>query len=417
MFNNDPTITVFEHQLLRPGDNPEGVPFTEAHWQVLVQMHSHLPRPYYTLTHRGIKLSHYVGVLKTPYFTLEVLPKADTQPVPAVWRRLLIELVATCSSVSVDHAAATVSSFRAHALLEVYLLDFLTQVERLFRRGLTKQYQSVAENCRAIKGRLRFAEHARRNGVHQERFFVEHAVHTIDHPMHRLIKKALRLIAKVSSDPVVRQRTYRLLHSLAQVSDVSLEQLRSTKLTFNRHTERYYTAATAAQQLIAASFSHVYRGNTHQGFAFMLDMNRLFEEFIYQRLQRLSIAHGFTVHRQTTQSLWGTTKARPDILIQFADGRKNVVVDTKWKVLLQARPSAEDLHQIYVYNQLFGAQRGILLYPKVHHLPRQHHRFGGPGHTSAEVHFIDIADHQGGQINPQLNQLLLQMLEPVSRNQ
>lgn len=416
MRERPPVITAFEHQLLRVGDAPEGAPFTEARWQALVQMHPHLPRPYYTLTHRGVKLSHYVGVLKTPYFTLEVLPKADTHPEPAVWRRLLVELVAACS-LSVEHTAAAVPSFRAGSLLEVYLLDFLTQVEQLFRQGLIKQYQPVSENCFAAKGRIRFAEHVRRNVVHQERFFVEYAAHTIDHPLHQLLKKALQGVENGSSNPTTRQRTHRLLHSFAHVSDESLAKLKSTKIVFTRYTERYRIAVTAAQQLLAANFSHVYQGNTHQGFAFMLDMNVLFEEFVYRRLQRLSLAHGFTVHRQTTQSLWGTTKARPDILIKFAAGRKNVVVDTKWKILLQPRPSAEDLHQIYVYNQLFDAQRGILLYPQVHSLPQRQHRFEGPNHSSAEVHFINIADAQQARINPQLDDFLLQMLEPASDSQ
>ncbi len=365
--------------MLRLGDAPEGVPFTEARWQVLVQLHPQLPRPYYTLTHRGIKLSHYVGVLKTPNFTLEVLPKADAHPVPAVWRRLLIDMVATCASLSVNHAAVATPSFRADSLLEVYLLDFLNQMERLLRQGLIKQYQSVAENCFAAKGRLRFAQQVRRNAVHQERFFVEHAVHSIDHPLHQLLKKALRVVANASSNPSIKQRTRHLLLSLAPVSDASSERLASARITFDRHTERYRTAVTAAQQILAASFSHVYQGNTHQGFAFMLDMNRLFEEFVYRRLQRLSTAHGFSVHRQTTQSLWGTTKARPDILVKFSEGQKNVVVDTKWKVLVQARPSAEDLHQIYVYNQLFEAERGILLYPRVHDLSQRQHRFRRAG--------------------------------------
>ncbi len=161
MLDTPPVITVFEHQLLRPGDTPEGVPFTEAHWQTLVQMHAYLPRPYYALTHRGVKLSHYVGVLKTPHFTLEILPKADAQPVPTGLRQLLIELVAACSSLPVDHPAMAVPSYRADSLLEVYLLDFISQVERLCRSGLVKQYQTVAENCGAVKGRLRFAEQAR----------------------------------------------------------------------------------------------------------------------------------------------------------------------------------------------------------------------------------------------------------------
>ncbi len=245
---------------------------------------------------------------------------------------------------------------------------------------------------------------------------MEHAVHTVDHSLHQLLKKASQVVESVSLNPATRQRTRRLLHSLARVSDEPLEKLKSTTIIFNRHSERYLTAVTAAQQLLAANFSHVYQGSTHQGFAFMLDMNALFEEFVYRRLHQLSATHGFTVHRQATQSLWGATKVRPDILVKFTDGRKNVVVDTKWKVLQQPRPSAEDLHQIYVYNQLFEAERGILLYPQVYNMPRQQHRFGGPGHTTAELHFISIANDQQARINPQLDQLLLHMLEPTSKS-
>ena len=414
MRDRAPVITVFEHQLLSVGDAPGGVPFSESRWQTLVQLHASLPRPYYTLTHRGVKLSHYVGVLKTPHFTLEILPKADQHPVPQVWRQLLIELIASCSSLPVDYPATPVPSFRAGALLEVYLIDFLTRVEQLCRQGLLRQYQPVTENSPALRGRIRFAEHVQRNAVHQERFWVEHTVHSRDHPLHQLIKRALILSREVSPTPAVQQYTRRLLHHFSCVSDKSVAQLTARKVVFHRYSERYRAAVTAAQQLLAASFSHVYRGTTHQGLALLLDMNLLFEEFVYRRLEQLSSRQDFNVRRQTTQSLWGATKARPDILIAFPDGRKNVVIDTKWKVLTQPRPSAEDLHQIYVYNQLFDAQRGILLYPRVNNLPQQQHRFGGPVTSYAEVHFIDIADPQRIRINPQLDDFLLQLLKPAT---
>lgn len=411
MSNSAPVITVFEHQLLRIGDAPQGVPFDEGYWQTLVRLHPVLPRSCYTLTHRGIRFSHYVGVLKTPRFTVEILPKADAHPTPAVWRQLLVEMVATCSSRAVHHTADAIPSFRAGALLEVYLLDFITHVERLCRQGLIKQYRPVAENSLTAKGRLRFSEHVRRNAVHQERFFVEHAAHSIDHPLHQLLKRALQLVAQASSNASIRQRARRLLHHLAAVSDVSVAQLQAMKVTYHRHTARYRLSVTAAQQLLSASFSHMYHGVTHQGFALLLDMNLLFEEFVCRRLERLSASHGFTVRRQTTQSLWGSVKVRPDILVEFSDGRKNVVVDTKWKVLTEPRPLAEDLHQIYVYNQLFEARRGILLYPQVHDLSGQQHRFTGPGCSFAEVHFIAIADQQSARISPKLDQSLLQLLE------
>jgi 5-methylcytosine-specific restriction endonuclease McrBC regulatory subunit McrC len=41
------------------------------------------------------------------------------------------------------------------------------------------------------------------------------------------------------------------------------------------------------------------------------------------------------------------------------------VLDTKWKVPPNGLPSDSDLQQMFLYNELLGSQRAILLYPKV----------------------------------------------------
>ena len=408
-----PVITVFEHQWLRVGDEPGGVLFSQAHWEALVRLHPALPLPYYALTHRGIRLSHYVGALKTPSLTLEVLPKADAHPgaSPPHWRQLLVAMLAECRYLKRYRQQVPMPTSQADVLLDVFLLDFLAEVEGLCRQGLVKQYQPTEENARAMKGHLLFAQHLRRNAVHQERFFVRHQVHSTQHPMHQLLKQALHVVAQWSTHPLVQRQSHRLLHYFASVSEAPNARLLSTSFTYDRQTAAYRPAITFAQQVLAARFSHVYHGHTHQGFALLLDMNLVFEEFIYQRLRKLASVQGFAVHRQTTRSLWGETKVRPDLVVELPGGQGNLVIDTKWKVLTKPRPAAQDLHQLYVYNQLFQARKGILLYPNVYDLPLRRQRFDGPGHSYAEVNFIKIASDQGTGLNPRLDESLVALLQ------
>jgi 5-methylcytosine-specific restriction enzyme subunit McrC len=42
-----------------------------------------------------------------------------------------------------------------------------------------------------------------------------------------------------------------------------------------------------------------------------------------------------------------------------------LVADTKWKVLRDAAPADDDLKQMFVYSELFGAARSVLVYPAV----------------------------------------------------
>ena len=206
---------------------------------------------------------------------------------------------------------------------------------------------------------------------------MQHQTHSVQHPLHRLPKQALRVVARVSFHPLVRQQSRQLLAYFAAVPDTAEPLLPPRR--YNRQTIAYRAVATMAHQIVRAHFPHVYQGQRRQGLAMMLDMNVIFEEFVYQRLRRLAVTRDFAVHRQRSRPLWGTSKVRPDIVVELPDGRGNVVIDTKWKILKRPRPAAEDLHQIYVYNQLFAARKGVLLYPQVYNLSAQKRRFDGPG--------------------------------------
>ena len=68
------------------------------------------------------------------------------------------------------------------------------------------------------------------------------------------------------------------------------------------------------------------------------------------------------VKEQNRIPFWETRGLRADIVVETAD--KKFVIDTKWKVLKDNKPSDSDLKQIFVYNLHYNTDLSILLYPK-----------------------------------------------------
>ncbi len=103
-------------------------------------------------------------------------------------------------------------------------------------------------------------------------------------------------------------------------------------------------------------------------------MNVLFERFVYVQLKRAEAKIAFpqiSFKAQSSRRFWsaaGIQKSiRPDIIAQIGTGpdHERVVLDTKWKIPGEGRPSDADLQQMHTYNVQFGAHRSYLLYPRV----------------------------------------------------
>ena len=401
------TLQVYEHESLDIGQVRNGIVFTEAHLKALVRLQAQLRQPFFNLTYRGIRFSHYVGTIQIPGLIIEVLPKVDApRPAsPLLWRNVLMKMLTACRMIRPLTLAGAATRHSAATMSEAYLAQFLAETEALCRRGLRKQYGLVEENMTTFRGAPQFAQHIRHNFAHKERLYARYQHRTLEHPLHAILKQAL-IVIELLKHPFLSRKAQLLLRYFETVPDTADA---SSHILYNRHTEPYRTAVTMAQHILQHHFPNLYGHHTTPGLVLMLDMNLLFEEYIYQTLRRAPLPPGVKVARQVSRDFWGKTKVRPDLLITLPDNQPPIIIDTKWK-MLKGRPSSNDLQQIFVYSHLFGAQRAILLYPEASAVAERR-RFHVPHPSEGEVNFVRIIDYERQGLNPSMGKELVALLD------
>lgn len=404
-------IQVFEHQRLMIGDEVQGVIFAEEHFRILAQHAGLGDGKYFSVLHRGIRFSHYVGVLQAGRLTIEILPKASRpgEQGHAVWQQVLLDMLRACRLLKVEALPAASLSLRPNSILGLYIAVFLEETETLLRQGLARHYSRHSGSLPALKGRLLFQHQAWKNLAHKERFFTEHESYSYEHLFNRIIGSALLVLQRLALPPGLEAKLQSLAHRFPALPPVDASKLEWEKLSFNRKTARYQGALETALLLLRSCRPDI-RAGRHPLIAILFDMNLLFEEYVFRQLAGLS-AEGLQVYRQMSRPFWERRYVQPDIVLEY--GGRRFVLDTKWKALQRASPNMEDLRQMFVYTQLFDAPHGVLLYPQVYGLsglpPKPFSKAASQGKgTDCRALFVDII--RDGQLNRRLGEEILGML-------
>ncbi|MDN3594645.1 McrC family protein [Zunongwangia endophytica] len=318
---------------------------------------------YFDLRYNGVKFKNYVGVFQVDDLTIEILPKIDSQEKDKkLWHDVLISMLKVTKKLNVQKVGnANVSKQNLH-LLDIYFDWFLDEVEKLIHLGLIKQYNRETGNVKALKGKLEFAGHLRKNLIHKERFYTTHQVYNKDHLIHQILGYALAIIENFSKGSSIYSRCKSVQLDFPEVKQVSIDHRTFSRLKLNRKTSAYKTALEIARFIILQYAPNIKHGQESM-IALLFDMNSLWEEFILNRIKysaRKSEDH-IEVYGQRSKRFWQNVTIRPDIVVR--KNEKITIIDTKWKNIGSSKPSTQDLRQMFVYNEYWDSSESILLYP------------------------------------------------------
>lgn len=365
-------IQVFEHTALTVRH-----PFTKAHFRRLVQYNERHGNRYFDIGLNRIHFRSHVGAIQVGNLTIEILPKADREPesseLKTKWQGALIDMLRLAGFIKVASLSEARLRLRPSSLLDIYFESFLAEVEELVHHGLVRKYRQVCGNLPALKGRLLFQQHLSRNLVHRERFYTAHVFYDRNNPFNQIIKVALEVLMRVTSSPHLAALAESLCIMFEDIDDIDVTDKTFSRLRFTRNTERYRKAIQLAR-LIILNYMPDVRNGREDVLAILFDMNVLFERYVYVQLKRAEekvTPRRITLKPQVRRRFWtaqGIQKTiRPDIiaLVSTESGSSCIVLDTKWKIPYNGKPSDADLQQMHAYNIQFGACYSFLVYPKV----------------------------------------------------
>ena len=192
--------------------------------------------------------------------------------------------------------------------------------------------------------------------------------YTEDIEKNRLLKTAIyRLGHTLIRSVSVRDKVRRLWPSFANVALGTYVQGVLPPVSYTRLDQHYRPAVELARLIIENSILELYQGKV-SGAAFFLDMNKVFELFLYVALKEaLQLSSNQWRHeKRLTLDEDGAIYMKPD-MSRWQDGMCTFVGDAKYKKLRPAGFEYADIYQMFAYCTATNLGSGLLVYAAGEH--------------------------------------------------
>ncbi len=351
-----------------------------------------------------ITIKNYVGLIQLRNgYQIQVLPKISfangedvrNDETKKIFLKMLRSMKDFPSKVFHD---ASLKVDRMN-LYELFINMYLQEVRQLVKRGIKSGYISHEDNLRYFKGKLNINQHIRMNAAHKERFYMEYDEFQPNRAKNRLIKTTLMKLQKITSSAENAKEIRQLLVSFELVEPSTDYRKDLSKVVINRTTKDYELLMQWSKVFLLNKSFTTFSGDTSAR-ALLFPMELVYESYVAQEIKKVFCKDGWEVSTQDKQYyLFEDPQKfalRPDIVLT-KDG-KTVIMDTKWKMLVDNERSnygisQSDMYQMYAYSKKYNAKEIWLLYP-INDEMRNYNpiSFNSGDGTKVNVHFIDLSD-------------------------
>lgn len=318
----------------------------------------------------------WVGVVRFREVEVRVLPKLAGGDVG------LLRLVDFAAGLDALDRHPAVRTFEAEgaSLLDLIALLLAEATERVARAGLRADYREVEEDLPVVRGRLLVRRQVLQRFGRVDRLECRYDEHTTDTDDNRVLLAALAAAAPRVGHPAVALRVRRLHALLAEACTLDGFDPRAVRaaLTYDRLNGHYREAHGLAWLVLGGlGVDDVYVGGGHRTFAFLLDMNRVFEDFVARWLGVLlkGTPYRAVAQRRDRTILWNADFDRPhgSVIPDLVVERRNapgrfLPLDAKYKLYGDRPLAPADVYQTFMYAYAYGGEHAglptaIILFP------------------------------------------------------
>ncbi len=383
------TLTLFEHEYT------SRVGWTDSEAKRIFHLNKSLSKdvllPTFRDGNRELKATEQVGVVRYGNKTVQILPKiynahnqfasASRDETARQASENLLYLLAVSNRFPVRESEIAALASHNSNWFEILIHLFAKHLFEEWTRGAIHNYQIAEAEIGILKGKWLIARQIRRPAS-KHIFSVAFDEFTADNPLNRVFRFVVERLWRVTESLDNR----RLLGDLRTLMDevnllahISAREADSSLL--NRTNSRFAPLLNMARLFLEGGTLKL-SGGGDDSFAFVFDMNALFENFLCEFIRRhrdeilpeglrecdvLAQTKNATRHLATREERH-VFQLKPDLSFRQPDGSFPLVVDAKYKRLsennnrLDVAPA--DFYQMHAYAHRYECPRVVLIYPQ-----------------------------------------------------
>ena len=313
--------------------------------------------------HGGLqfKAQSHVGVAQFSNFFVSIIPKFSEI-------KKLIELIDYVYDLDLATMLKNESMFEGETnmISEIIISIFVKNCQRLIRQGMFKSYNIREDNLSFLRGKLLVSQQIRNQARVKLQFSCEYDDFEYNNLDNQIILYCLKQSYYLTHKDKRKSEIRALIQDFSDLVDenkISLDDF--SKINYNQMNSHYKKTHELCRLIVEnIKITDFYKQELRYINSFFIDMNNLFEKFIFKLFDKY---HPLKCKKQQYYSTWivdGTNEkihVIPDILI-FKKNTHDVkaIIDTKYKDKL----SRDDLFQIAHYVRDYEKIIGYAVLPK-----------------------------------------------------
>ena len=320
------------------------------------------------VTPSGIETTSWVGVIKYKNTHFQILPKlicnnGDKENI----LKNLIYMLSYTKKLDIKTSNEARLSTAKNPFIEILIREYAKSLFECLKRLTPKKYVREEDNLNYLKGKIKFTENVRHNSSNQAKFYCEYDEFSENNILNQLFLFVSTCLYNISNDSYNKKTLKFIINYYSDIKLVRFDRFKAEKIKLSRNQELFKKPFNLAKMFVEKTSVDLSK-NKFENITLIWDMNKLFEEFIFEIMKKNESEFGWTFTAQKGKRLLAgdDNKKRNTYVDIYAENDKDkIILDTKYKIFTGTDDfSNADVFQVSTYCLLHNADKAVLIYPR-----------------------------------------------------
>lgn len=320
------------------------------------------------VTPSGIETTSWVGVIKYKNTHFQILPKlicnnGDKENI----LKNLIYMLSYTKKLDIKTSNEARLSTAKNPFIEILIREYAKSLFECLKRLTPKKYVREEDNLNYLKGKIKFTENVRHNSSNQAKFYCEYDEFSENNILNQLFLFVSTCLYNISNDSYNKKTLKFIINYYSDIKLVRFDRFKAEKIKLSRNQKLFKKPFNLAKMFVEKTSVDLSK-NKFENITLIWDMNKLFEEFIFEIMKKNESEFGWTFTAQKGKRLLAgdDNKKRNTYVDIYAENDKDkIILDTKYKIFTGTDDfSNADVFQVSTYCLLHNADKAVLIYPR-----------------------------------------------------